>query len=572
MAGILLRLLLLTTLAACLPGCSNVAALGEPGELRNLLLAGATPLLAPNLDTADLAPISHTSAPPFGVNTFLEQEVDEQKARQMLKMIRDAGFAWIRQEFPWRDIEQSAKGDFWDHKWNKSAWDKYDRIVALANEYGLNIIARLDAPPDWSRQDNRRFNRPPDNYTDFGDFVATVAARYRGHVSHYQIWNEPNIYPEWGEQPVKASEYAVLLQIAYRRAKQADAGCVVIAAALAPTIAHELMNRSDVLYLQEMYDAGAGGSFDVMSTMAYGLVSGPDDRRADPWRDVNFSRPELLRQIMVRNGDAGKPIWISELGWNALPADFPQQPNYGRVTDSQQARYTVRGLQRIRQEWPWVGVVNLWYLRQPGNWLPSQQEYYFRMVDPDFTVHPVYQAVASFIATSAALERGYRQDDYFALRYSPGWTSLSDTRASLSSSHQTTAPGSTLSFTFRGTDLDLVTRTGPGEGVLWVTLDENPASNAQLPRDASGRFVLDLHAPVETWQTIVPLARGLSDAVHTVTLTVASRAGSAAATLPVTVDALVVDRKPGPPVGLLLAGAGITLVWALAWTLARRGQ
>jgi hypothetical protein len=118
----------------------------------------------------------------------------------------------------------------------------------------------------------------------------------------------------------------------------------------------------------------------------------------------------------------------------------------------------------------------------------------------------------------------------------------------------------------------LVTRTGPGEGVLWVTLDENPASDAQLPRDASGRFVLDLHAPVETWQSIVPLARGLSDAVHTVTLTVASRAGSAAATLPVTVDALVVDRKPGPPVGLLLAGAGITLVWALAWTLARRGQ
>lgn len=567
--GTLERLAVTAIVATSLGGCSGAGALREPGELRNLLLATATPLLAPTLATADLSPIAHASAPPYGVNTFLEQEVDEQKTRRMLQLIRDAGFTWIRQEFPWRDIEPSAKGDFWDYKWNKSAWDKYDRIVTLAGEYGLNIIARLDAPPDWSRQDNSLFRRPPDNYADYGDFVAAVAARYRGKVNHYQIWNEPNIYPEWGDQPVRASEYARLLKIAYQRAKAADPGCVIIAAALAPTIAHEPRNRSDVLFLQEMYDAGAGGSFDVLSTMAYGLISGPDDRRADPWRDVNFSRPQLLREIMVRNGDAAKPIWISELGWNALPPDFPGEPMYGRVTDNQQARYTVRGLERIRQEWPWVGVVNLWYLRQPGNWLPAQQEYYFRMVDPDFTIHPVYQAVADFIAKSAALERGYRQDDHYALRYSAGWTERSDIRASLTAYRQTATPGSTLSFTFRGTDLDLVTRTGPGEGALWVNVDENPANDAQIPRDAAGRYVLDLHTSKETWQTTVPLARGLSDGVHTVTLTVASRAGSPVA-LPVTVDALVVDRKPGAPVGPLLGGTAVTLVWALAWALPRR--
>ncbi len=559
------RLALLAAIAIGLTGCTAVATLRDPGELRNLLLARVTPLLTPNLDTSDLAPIGHASAPPYGVNTFLEQEVDEEKARKMLQMIRDAGFTWIRQEFPWRDIEQSAKGDFWDYKWNKSAWDKYDRMVTLASEYGLKIIARLDAPPDWSRQDNSIFRRPPDDYDDFGDFVAAVAARYRGRVTHYQIWNEPNIYPEWGDQPVKASEYSALLKIAYQRAKQADPDCVVIAAALAPTIAHEPKNRSEVLYLQEMYDAGAGSSFDVLSTMAYGLLSGPDDRRADPWRDVNFSRPELLREIMVRNGDAAKPIWISELGWNVLPAGFPEEPRYGRVVDGQQARYTVRGLERIRQEWPWVGVVNLWYFRQPGNWLPTQQEYYFRMVDPDFTVHPVYQVVSEYIAGSRIVERGYRQDDHYALRYDPGWTAHVDGRASLGAYHQTEIAGSSLSFDFRGTDLDLITRTGPGEGSFWVEFDESPASDAQLPRDAAGRYVLDLHAPAETWQTRVPLARGLSDGVHTVTLTVASRRGLTATSLPVTVDGLVVDRKPGPPAGLLLAGAAIALCWALLW-------
>jgi hypothetical protein len=562
------RLALLTvvvTVALVAAGCGSLTTLGDPGELRNRALALVTPLLAPALETADLAPVSEAWSSGYGVNTFLEQEVDEAKLRRTLELARDAGFTWIRQEFPWRDIEQSAKGDFWDHKWNQDAWAKYDRIVALAQEYGLTVIARLDAPPDWSRQDNSLFYRPPDNYEDFGDYVATVVGRYKGKVQHFQIWNEPNIYPEWGNQPVTASEYTRLLQIAYRRAKQANPSCVVIAAALAPTIAHEPMNRSDVLFLQEMYDAGAGGSFDVFSTMAYGLISGADDRRTDPWRDVNFSRPMLLREIMVRNGDAAKSIWISELGWNVLPPAFPGEPRYGRVNDQQQARYTVRGLQRIRQEWPWVGVVNIWYLRQPGNWLPSQQEYYFRMVDPDFTVYPVYDAVAAFIRGATTLERGYRQDNADGLTYAGAWTTQQDPRSSAGSYHLALAAGATLTFAFSGTGLDLVTRKGPEAGALLVSIDEMPASDQQLPRDAAGLAVADLFAPQETWQTVLPLARGLSDGPHQVTLTAAGRLNASSTGASVVIDGFIVDRRPGFPMPLVLAAAIFTGLWAVAW-------
>jgi hypothetical protein len=551
--------------ALALAGCESLTGLRDPGELRSRALALVTPLLAPTLDTADLAPVSDAWSSGYGVNTFLEQEVDEAKLRRTLQLARDAGFTWIRQEFPWRDIEQSAKGDFWDHKWNQDAWAKYDRIVALAREYGLTIIARLDAPPDWSRQDNTLFYRPPDNYDDFGDYVAMVVNRYRGRVQHFQVWNEPNIFPEWGNQPVKASDYTKLLQIAYRRAKQANPGCVVIAAALAPTIAHEPMNRSDVLYLQEMYDAGARGSFDVLSTMAYGLISGADDRRADPWRDVNFSRPMLLREIMVRNGDSSKSIWISELGWNALPPDFPTEPRYGRVNDQQQARYTVRGLQRIRQEWPWVGVVNLWYLRQPGNWQPSQQEYYFRMVDPDFTIHPVYDAVAAYIGGATTLERGYRQDNTSNLTYTGGWTVKTDSRASAGSYHLSQATGAAISFTFSGTDLDMVTRKGPDAGAFLVSIDEMPASDQQLPRDAAGMAVLDLYSPDETWQAVVPLAHGLTDGPHRVTLTASGRRSPASTDGGAVIDGFIVDRRPGFPLPLLLTGAIFTGLWAVAW-------
>ena len=194
-------------------------------------------LTRPPLQLEPEIPIAHTGVNPFGVNTFLEQEVDPHKVELALSMIHEAGFRWIRQEFPWEDIEQSARGDFWDHKWNISAWEKYDRIVDLASEHGLEVIARLDNPPAWSRADGDAGGTlaPPDDFDDFGDFVHTIVSRYKGKVKYYQIWNEPNIYPEWGEQPVDAEGYVRLLQIAYRRAKEADPECVILSAGLAQT-------------------------------------------------------------------------------------------------------------------------------------------------------------------------------------------------------------------------------------------------------------------------------------------------------------------------------------------------
>jgi hypothetical protein len=49
-------------------------------------------------------------------------------------MAANAGYHWLRQEFPWEDIEIHGKGDFEDrrHEPYRSAWEKYDQIVAAA--------------------------------------------------------------------------------------------------------------------------------------------------------------------------------------------------------------------------------------------------------------------------------------------------------------------------------------------------------------------------------------------------------------------------------------------------------
>ncbi|RLC77412.1 MAG: hypothetical protein DRI61_11615, partial [Chloroflexi bacterium] len=119
-------------------------------------LAALTQLLSSHLRpwpvTQPYVPVAYAGVNPFGINTFLEQEVEPEKREQAVKMIAEAGFHWIRQEFPWEDIEIHGKGDFEDrrHKPYHSAWDKYDHIVELAERYGLELIVRLSNPPAWT--------------------------------------------------------------------------------------------------------------------------------------------------------------------------------------------------------------------------------------------------------------------------------------------------------------------------------------------------------------------------------------------------------------------------------------
>ncbi len=372
------------------------------GQARGLI-EYVTQLLRPPPNTAPDVPVAFGDVSPFGVNTFLHQEVEPAKRERQAQLAAEAGFDWIRQPFPWYDIEIHGKGDFRDcrHGACVDAWAKYDHIVDVAERRGLQIIARLDSPPAWARGAPGDF-APPADFDDFGDFAAAVAERYRGRVRFYQVWNEPNNYPEWGEQPVDPEAFAQLLCVAYRRIKQTDPDAAVLAPALTPTISLDpgpgpLTGLNDFIFLQRMYDAGAGGCFDIMSAQGYGLFSGPTDRRLRP-HVINFGRPQYIRDILVANGDAAKPIWISEMNWNAVPDELPDR-RFGQVTLEQQARYLPLAYARIQAEWPWIGVANVWYLKDADDHEKDQAKYYFRLLDPDFTPLPVYEAMKAYASS-----------------------------------------------------------------------------------------------------------------------------------------------------------------------------
>jgi O-antigen ligase len=292
--------------------------------------------------------IAAPAGTPFGVNVRLHEE-PAADAPKLLETVKAGGYGWVRQEFPWSSIEPAPAAYEW------AAWD---RIVELARERGLRVIAVVDTSPAWARG-NPLPTSPPDDVASYARFVGALAGRYRGRLAAIQVWDEPNISPHWGPRYVSASEYTLLLRAAFVAIRAAEPQVPVLAGGLAPTTEQSEWNQSDVTYLEGMYRAGAQGFFDALAAKPYGFWTGPDDRRVDAGV-LNFSRVILLRETMERHGDGDRAIWAVEMGWNALPVGWTGRPSpWGSDTETVQADRSARALARARSEWPWLAVMAL---------------------------------------------------------------------------------------------------------------------------------------------------------------------------------------------------------------------
>jgi hypothetical protein len=241
--------------------------------------------------------------------------------------------------------------------------------------------------PDWARPKNsptRYLDQK--NYQDYADFVAKFVERYKGKIHYVIVWNEPNLTFEWGYRPPNPEEYTALLKLTYTRVKQVDPEMKVIAAGLAPTVEQNGNAMNELLYMQRMYEAGAKDYFDIMSAHAYGWTYSFDDP-ADP-NKVNFARTTLLHDVMVKNGDEEKPVFITEGGWN----DHPRWTK--AIKPAQRIDDTVGAYQMVAEQWPWCPVVAMWAFRLPA---PTHTyNDYYTFVNFDFTPKPVYDAVKAY--------------------------------------------------------------------------------------------------------------------------------------------------------------------------------
>jgi len=321
-----------------------------------------------------------TVNPKMGVHTRLTDEVEPWKIKRTLEMVREMGAPWIVEYFPWAYYEPRPGNFQWQHP---------DLVIDHAQRQGLTVIARLGLVPEWARpEESTDLYLDEEHYADFGRYAAAFVERYAGRVDYVILWNEPNLSLEWGYRPVDPVAYVAMLRVVTPMIRAANPEVKILAGALAPTLAPpgSEWGMDDLAYLQAMYDAGAADYFDILSIHAYGWHFAPDEP-PDP-QVVNLRRAELLREIMVRNGDGHKTAMITEAGWN----DHPRWTK--AVRPGQRITYTVDAYRLALAEWPWMESLSMWAFRYP--WDAKSYQDNFTFVDTDFEPKPIYEAVQRY--------------------------------------------------------------------------------------------------------------------------------------------------------------------------------
>ena len=237
-----------------------------------------------------------------------------------LDLMTADGVRTVRLFVPWVDVEPNP-GQF--------NWGQVDLMVDAANARGMSVLGGVTSAPAWATEPGAiPVTSPPASVATYGDFVGAVAARYRGRISAYEIWNEPNSVLSWtsGPQGPEPDKYADLLKAAYPKIKAADPAATVIGGVLGSVFSLGALTLDPVAFVNQMYAAGAKGSFDALSLHPYQYTTKFSEGGgvfASPLSQFNG-----MRQAMVGNGDGGKKIWATEYGEPTSSADEATQAAY----------------------------------------------------------------------------------------------------------------------------------------------------------------------------------------------------------------------------------------------------
>jgi polysaccharide biosynthesis protein PslG len=341
------------------------------------------------------APVpTHLKSPEYGIQAFLWWKPEITK--RDLTLVQQMGFTWVKQNIAWRDIEV-AKGQY--------SWSLADDVVRrVGRRPGIKLLVRLDRQPFWSQAPNTDplDNAPPANFDDYGSFCHAIADRFKGQIAAYEVWNEPNLAREWGNQPPNPKQYVELLKGCYLGIKTADPNAIVISAGMATTGTSDRTAMPDDQFIDQMYQAGAANYFDILGVNAPGYKAPPEISPADVavrsdlggQRFFAFRHVEDIRAIMEKYQDAAKQIAILEFGWTTDPIHAAYA--WHAVTEQQQADYMVRAYQYAYAHWsPWISIMSALTLPDPF-WTPDDEQYWWAITYPDWPankVRPAYDAL-----------------------------------------------------------------------------------------------------------------------------------------------------------------------------------
>ncbi len=310
---------------------------------------------------------------PFGVLEFLHwnhawnsyKYPDQKSLEKAIALMKELGAGFVRIDFLWEDIEPE-KG--------RLKFAKYDTIVDLLCKNNLGILGLLNYSATWDSPTGK-WNDPSADHKNFVNYALKVIQRYKDGVKYWEAWNEPDSAIYWAQQDGLQS-YCALLKEVYAAAKAEDSGCKILNGGFANGISS----------VKRLYENGAKDYFDILNIhiFEYPLPDNAINMAQDYIRSAN--------EVMRKNQDADKKIWITEIGCPGVK-DGLQVKNWWmglNPTEEQQRDWASRVFSALIKEKSVEKIFWAFFRDCLGHWEDGID--YFGLVRWDYSKKPAFFA------------------------------------------------------------------------------------------------------------------------------------------------------------------------------------
>ncbi|HEX6229014.1 MAG TPA: glycosyl hydrolase [Solirubrobacterales bacterium] len=284
------------------------------------------------------------------------QEIPTAEEFQRLKR---GGVDSIRIPVLWAGVQPTRNGPL--------TWSEVDALVGAAATAGIEVLPFLTGAPTWAVPANRRYGSP--NFlpvrngkqrSGWKNFARQAVLRYgpRGSfwaenpgvptrpIRTWQVWNEQN-FMYFVARPNPA-EYGKLVKLSHAAIRGVDKGARIVLGGLFSRPGEARLKRRPRLayfaadFLKELYKRTPGikGKFHGIALHPYTGTF----KRLGPYI-------EEARSVLKANRDAGKGLWLTELGWSSMPPTKKNSFAKGRGGQKAQLQGAFRLLRKNQRKW-----------------------------------------------------------------------------------------------------------------------------------------------------------------------------------------------------------------------------
>jgi uncharacterized protein YjdB len=326
---------------------------------------------------AAAAPV-HTGTE-FGVHSDLTYNGNASYHTQGVTALTAMHATVSRNSFLWHQIE-ATQGTY--------NWSVVDDVVGKLQAANIDPLMVVYGSPAWangtsSSTSDYYLQVPQDSaafaqwVSQYAAFMGVAAARYAGKVNKWEIGNEENQHYFWQPKP-NVQQFITWFSAVYSAVKAANPQATVAVGGLIGLCCGPTGDYTGEAFLQDLYNAGL--KFDAVAVHPYPSESQAPDSTIQ-WQN-NFTDIAVVHNLMVSNGGANTPMWVTEWGWST-----------STISAATAATYITKSLNMIATQYTYVTVATYFQIQD----LPTQ--YYYGLYDTNWNLKPTGTAFAAFTAS-----------------------------------------------------------------------------------------------------------------------------------------------------------------------------